>query len=67
MLAYSAVVAYGPAGAAVPAFPQLPSEKGFDRIRLTAVPGDEPGNWYGDDSEEGAGMPDHDHELPTTP
>ena len=67
LLAYSTVVAYGPAGAAVPAFPQLPSEKGFDRIRLTVIPGDAPGDWYGDDGEEGAGMPDHDHELPTAP
>lgn len=72
LVAYSAIVAHGPAGAALPDLPlhpaqaDLPKEKRTPKIYLTVVPGGRLRGPYGDDGEEmpGGFINTHDPEDP---
>lgn len=68
LTAYCLVVARGPAGAALPPLPRTPDEESRPPeqrppcIHLPFVPGDEPHLWFGDDGEDGSGLPDAEHD-----
>jgi hypothetical protein len=68
LTAFCLVVARGPAGAALPPLPRTPDEESRPPeqrppcIQLPFVPGDEPRCWFGDDGENGSGLPDAEHD-----
>lgn len=60
---YCAIIAYGPAGAALPELPRSPEQmklsgaERYARVHLAFVPGDEPRQRFGGGDDDDAGMP----------